>query len=79
MIAGYELTNKGKKQIQKDNKELESLVVTEKELLQGVPEFYKEERRYWKDNPKYTKEEEYKKMSENEIYAYKHLKQIEYM
>ena len=75
MIVGYELTEKGKAQIKKDNEELEQLSVTEKELTDGTFVFYKDEKEYWKKNPRYTKEEEYKRMNEDEVYAYKHLKQ----
>ena len=53
-----------------------SLSVIEKEYTSGIPAFCKEEKKYWKTHPNYTKEEEYKKMSEEEEYAYKYLQRI---
>lgn len=75
-IIGYELTEKGKKQIEKDNKEMESLSFVEKDYISGIHAFYKDENEYWASHPNYTKDEEYKRMGEDEEYAYKHLQRI---
>ncbi|MDO4788208.1 MAG: hypothetical protein Q4A19_03505 [Johnsonella sp.] len=75
-IVGYELTEKGKKQIETDNREMESLSFLEKDYVLGISAFCKEEREYWRRHPKYSKEEEYKRMSEDEEFAYKHLQRI---
>lgn len=73
---GYEITKKGKKQIERDNEEIEILNLSIEDLSKNIFSFFADEKIYWEEHPNYTKDEEYKRMNKDEEYAYKYLQTI---
>lgn len=78
LMIGYELTDKGRAEIEKDNVLIDQLIDLVGNDIVGNRErkiaFFKDEIEYWRKHPNYTGDEEFKRMSRDERFAYLYLK-----